>query len=114
MAVEDGYGVVGPVTPEVARALLDIAESSGLPPEAIRTTIGGFVAPVDVVSRYEESLGAEPEDEAEGAAEDADYPDATWKNDQIKAWADAHDVDLGESRKKADMLAAISTADKEE
>lgn len=107
MAVEDGYGVVGPVTPEVAQALLRIAEQSGLAPDSIRTTIGGFIAPVDVVKRYEEHLGAEPEGQS-------DVPDKSWNNAQIKEWAEAHDVDLGDATKKADMLAAISTADKEE
>jgi hypothetical protein len=106
MAMEDGYAAVGPVTPEVAQALLGIAESQGLSPDAIRTSIGGFIVPVDVAKRYEETLGAAPEEESE-------VPDETWKNADIKAWAEAHEVDLGEATKKADMIAAINATDKE-
>jgi hypothetical protein len=59
MALEDGYGLVGPQSPGVARALLDIADELDLPPEAIQTTAtGNFKAPVDVVKKYEETLAA--------------------------------------------------------
>jgi len=37
-------------------------------------------------------------------------PDDSWKNDQIKAWAAAHDVDLGGATNKGDMLAAIAAS----
>lgn len=112
MAIEDGYAAVGPVTPEVAQALLDIAESAGLPPDAVRTSIGNFIVPVDIATRYEETLGATAE--SAESSEESDAPDETWKNDQIKEWAQAHEVDLGDATKKADMLAAIRATDKEE
>lgn len=34
-------------------------------------------------------------------------PDESWKNDQIKEWAEAHNVDLAGATKKDDMLAVI-------
>ena len=113
MAIEDGYGLVGPQTPEVARALLDIADELDLPPDVIQTTAtGNFVVPVDVAKKYEEALGANPE--LVEADTESGEPDETWRNAQIKAWAEAQGVDLGEATKKADMLAAIRATDKEE
>ncbi|MEL4357040.1 MULTISPECIES: hypothetical protein [unclassified Luteococcus] len=35
-------------------------------------------------------------------------PDESWKNDDIKAYAESHGIDLGEAKTKADMLAAIN------
>jgi hypothetical protein len=37
-------------------------------------------------------------------------PTDVWTNAQITAWAAAHEVDLGDASKKADMLAAIEAA----
>lgn len=113
MALEEGYGLVGPKTAEVAQALLAAAASMNEDASVVRTVIGGFYAPVRVVKRYEESLGAKPEPVAE-SAEKSDFPDDSWKNADIKQWATAHGVDLGEATKKADMLAAIAATDKEE
>jgi hypothetical protein len=114
MAVEDGYGVVGPRSREVARALLDAAAAAGEDPSVVRTTIGGYIAPIKVVKKYEEGLGAAPEEEPEEEDEKSDFPDDSWKNADIKGWAEAHKVDLGDATKKADMLAAIRTAEQEE
>lgn len=36
-------------------------------------------------------------------------PDESWKNDDIKAYAESHGIDLGEAKTKADMLAAINS-----
>jgi hypothetical protein len=37
----------------------------------------------------------------------SDTPDKTWKNDELKAYADENGVDLGDATKKEDLLAAI-------
>jgi len=37
-------------------------------------------------------------------------PTATWKNDQLKAYAVKHDVDLGEAKKKDEILSALGVA----
>jgi hypothetical protein len=34
-------------------------------------------------------------------------PDKTWKNDDLKAYAAEHSIDLGDASKKEDYLAAI-------
>src|SRR5688572_22128109 len=83
-----------------------------LEPGVVRTTIGGYYVPVSLAKAYETTLGAKPEEPVE-ADEKSDFPDDSWKNADIKEWASAHEVDLGEATKKADMLAAIQ-AHKEE
>jgi len=110
------YGFVSPRSSAVARSLLDIAKSLGHEPGVVRTTIGGYYVPINVAKRYEEGLGAQPEDESvvEDAVEAASTPDESWTNADIKEWANAHEVDLGDATKKADMLAAIRETDKEE
>ena len=44
-----------------------------------------------------------------GSFPDGD-PSDDWKVDELRAWADAHDVDLDDAKKKADILAAIELA----
>jgi hypothetical protein len=106
------YGFVGPRSSAVASTLLGLAEKAGLEPGVVRTTIGGYYVPVSLAKAYETTLGAKPEEPVE-ADEKSDFPDDSWKNADIKEWASAHEVDLGEATKKADMLAAIQ-AHKEE
>jgi hypothetical protein len=100
-----------------AEALLAAAEKVGASVHDVRTTIRGYVVPDAVAAEYQRMLAGDSEPVAEepeeGPADDAS-PDQSWKNDDIKAWADAHEVDLGDATKKADMLAAIQAADTEE
>lgn len=106
------YGFVGPRSGEVARALLDLADKRGFDPSVVRATIGGYYVPVDVAKDYEQTLGAPaPQDEPEEEDEKSDFPDDSWKVADIKEWASAHEVDLGDATKKADILAAIRSAD---
>jgi hypothetical protein len=37
----------------------------------------------------------------------SETPDKTWKNDDLKAYAEEHSIDLGDAAKKEDYLAAI-------
>lgn len=37
-------------------------------------------------------------------------PSEEWKVSELRAWAEAHDVDLDDATKKADILAAIDLA----
>lgn len=114
--IEDGYGLAGPRSKEVAQALLAAAERVGEEAWTVRTTVGGYYAPIKVIREYERTLGAPAEDPKEEPEEvpTEGAPDDSWKNADIKTWADAHDVDLGGATTKADMLAAISTADTKE
>lgn len=105
------YGFVSPRSTEVAKTLLGLAESLGVEAWEVRATIGGYYVPEKVARKYEETLVAQkaaPKEDAEGPS-----PDESWKNADIKEWAEAHEVDLGDATKKADMLAAIQ-AHKEE
>lgn len=112
MALNDGYAFVGPKSPDTARALLETAASVNIEAWEVRTTVGGYIVPVKVAKKYEENLGAKPEPEVE-ADEKSDFPEESWKNAEIKEWATVHGVDLGEATKKADMLDAIRSAEKE-
>jgi hypothetical protein len=116
--MDDGYTFVSPKTPEVASALLDAAKASNEEPHVVRTATGGFIVPNKVAKKYEAGLGAGPEEDAteapaEEEEEQSSTPDDSWKNADIAAWAQDHGVDLGGATKKADMLAAILSADKE-
>ena len=108
----DDYGFVAPRSGEVARNLLALAEKQGLEPYVIRSTIGGYYVPRSVALAYEDSLGTPKEEPAE-ADEKSDFPDEAWKVADIKEWASAHEVDLGDATKKADILAAIRSAKEE-
>lgn len=116
MAIEDGYAFVSPGSPEVARALLEAADKAGLDSWVVRTTIGGFYVPEAVAKRYEKFLGAKEEDAPapeEVVDEAPAAPDESWKVADIRQWAEDNEVDLGGATKKADLLAAVASADKE-
>jgi hypothetical protein len=114
--MDDGYAFVSPKSSATARALLDAAKSLGLEASVVRSTMGGYYVPVSVSKKYETvSLGAQPEESAvEEDAGKSDFPDDSWKVAEIKKWAEDHEVDLGDATKKADILAAISSADTKE
>lgn len=100
---------------ETAEALLHAAEKVGLEPSVVRTTIRGYVVPVEVSDYYQRMVRGETEAVEEPVEEGpSGEPSESWKNDEIKAWAEAQGVDLGGATKKADMLAAIQAADTEE
>lgn len=103
-----------------AEALLAAAKTVGASVHEVRTTIRGYVVPDAVAAEYRRMLAGEtPAVEEEAVAEESveeksSFPDASWKNDDIKEWAESHGVDLGNATKKADMLAAIQSADTKE
>ena len=109
MSIPDGYGFVSPRGRDIARALLDAADSIDVDQTLILTQADGYLAPEDVVKAYEATLGAPTEKGDEGMA-----PDSSWKNADIEKYAADHSIDLGGAVKKADMLSAISAATKEE
>jgi hypothetical protein len=104
-----------------AEALLAAAATVGVEPYEVRTTIRGYIVPDAVAAEYNKMLAGDTEPVEEVAVEEPEEegppegePDGSWKNDEIKTWAEAHGVDLGGATKKADMLAAIQAADTEE
>lgn len=104
---------------ETAEALLHAAEKVGVDPTLVRTGAPGYIVPVEVSDYYQKMVRGETEEEPEeGPAEEEsaveDVPTEKWANPDIKAWAEAHGVDLGGATKKADMLAAIQAAGTEE
>lgn len=107
--IPDGWGFISGRSAETARAALDAADAAGYEASAVLTTHDGYLVPESVARAYEKALGAPDAD-----PEVEKTPDESWKNDEIKTWAEEHDVDLGDATKKADMLAAIRTADTKE
>lgn len=101
---------------ETAEALLHAAEKVGAAATEVRTGATGYIVPVAVSDYYQKMVRGEtePEEEVAPEPEKSSFPDDSWKNDDIKAWAEAHEVDLGNATKKADMLAAIQAADTKE
>lgn len=102
---------------KTAEALLHAASKVGVDPTEIRTGAVGYIVPVAVSDYYQKMVRGETEgvpEEGPLAEEPQGEPDESWKNDEIKAWAEAQGVDLGGATKKADMLAAIQAADTEE
>lgn len=107
---------------DTAEALLHAASKVGVEPFEVRTGTSGYIVPVAVSDYYQKMVRGETEEEPEeGPAEEGPAeeqpegePNESWKNDEIKTWAEAHEVDLGGATKKADMLAAIQAADTEE
>jgi hypothetical protein len=109
--IPDGYGFVAGRSREHAKAILAAAEAAGVDKALVQTVADGYLAPEAAVRQYEgKTLGADEEPE-KGPSE---VPDESWKNADIKTWAEDHGVDLGDATKKADMLAAISSADTKE
>lgn len=70
---------------------------------------------VDDLERFDRfNVGPAPEPEPE-PANSADVfpegaPEESWKVDELKAFADANGVDLGDATRKADILAALNAA----
>jgi hypothetical protein len=119
LAVDEGYLVPDAVLEAFHAALDDDyvapddftvgdgdAPGSATPPEDV-PPLDGYYSD----GPHEPGYAGPPED-PETAPEGA--PTSTWKNADIEAWAEANGVDLGGATKKADMLAAISSADTEE
>jgi hypothetical protein len=124
LAVDEGYLVPDAVLAAFHEAKGGAPEPQEEGEEGVDSAEGSAAAPEDIpkLDGYyspgpEEGSAALPESfepELEPQHGENDVPDDSWKNAEIKEWADAHDVDLGGATKKADMLAAISSADTEE
>src|SRR5678816_134215 len=81
-----------------AEALLAAADRVGVQPYEVRTTIRGYVVPDAVAAEYADGSEVEVGDDGIPVVYDK-TPDESWKNDEIKAWAEAQGVDLGGATK---------------
>jgi hypothetical protein len=115
------FTTITPRSRATAEALLVAADKLGLPRAQVRTSIRGYIVPDAVAAEYRKMLAGETEPIEPEVSEPEEVaplregsPDGTWKNEEIKAWAEAHEVDLGGATKKADMLAAVQATDTEE
>jgi len=105
--IPEGYGIIAGRSRKNAQAALAAAAAAGVDPAEVKAVTGGYQVPDAVLAAFHEAI--------DGTADDAEAtPTSDWKNAEIKDWAAAHEVDLGDATTKADMLAAIAAANKEE
>lgn len=109
--IPEGYGIIAGRSRATAQAALDAAVAAGVPISEIRAVNEGYVVPLSVLDAYT-GVGDDEETAAAAvpAADVADVPNPEWRNTDIRAWAEEHQVDLADATKKADMLAAIAAA----
>lgn len=109
--IPEGYGLIAGRSRATAQAAIAAAIKAGFNPREVTAVKEGYVVPLAVLDTYT-GVGDDTETAAAAVpvADVADAPTSEWKNADIRAWADAHDVDLGDATKKADMLAAIGAA----
>lgn len=55
--IPEGHAFVEPRNPDTARALLEAAESLDLEAGVVRTQQGGYIAPTEVVEKYQATVG---------------------------------------------------------
>lgn len=108
--IPEGYGIIAGRSRKNAQAALDAAVAAGLEPSAVKAVQDGYLVPEAVLDAFHEAAGTPAEPDVPGDV----YPTSDWKNAEIKSWAEANKVDLGDATTKADMLAAIAAANKEE
>jgi len=105
--IPEGYGIIAGRSTKNAQAALAAAATAGVDPLEVTAVTGGYLVPDAVLAAFHEAI--------DGAADDAEAtPTSDWKNAEIKEWAAAHDVDLGDATTKADMLDAIASANEKE
>jgi len=100
--IPEGFGIIAGRSRVNAQAALDAADAAGVPRSQVKAVKDGYLVPDAVLVAFHEAS-------AEQAATEP-TPTSDWKNADIEAWAEAHDVDLGDATKKADMLDAIASA----
>jgi hypothetical protein len=101
--IPEGFGIIAGRSRKNAQAALDAAKAAGVDPSEVKAVAGGYQVPDAVLAAFHEAI--------EGTADDAEAtPTSDWKNAEIKDWAKAHEIDLGDATTKADMLAAIDAA----
>lgn len=114
--IPEGEAFVEPISGETARGLLAAAEELGLGPEAVRTQQGGFLAPAEVVEKWQEGdtgdaeittrqdveTAAAEENAEAGKANEAPAASAS-KADWV-AYAEANGYDASEDLTKAQLI----------
>jgi hypothetical protein len=102
-AIPEGYGVIAGRSSKNARAALAAATAAGVDPTEVVAVKDGYLVPDAVLAAFHEAI--------DGTADDAEAtPTSDWKNAEIKDWAAAHEIDLGDATTKADMLDAIAAS----
>lgn len=84
-------------------------------PETHQTVslLAGDDVPAWATGMVGEHLIGSASDESKDASLPEGEPSEDWKGDQLKAYAEAHNVDLGSAKTKAEIVAAIDSASDE-
>lgn len=120
----------GPRSRENARLLLDTAKGLGLGPQVVRTQVGGYLVPEEVVDKINEAVVAEAErlaaEEAEAEAERqraAEEEEKAKADSEVKrpsqadskadwlAYAQAKGVEVTDENTKAEIVEAVKKAE---
>lgn len=124
--IPEGHGIIAGRSSANARAALAAAEAAGVDTSEVLAVREGYLVPDAVLDAFHAAAAGEPADVTyiDGSKPETGddgipvveelTPTSDWKNADIEQWASDHGIDLGGATKKADMLAAISTADTKE
>jgi len=107
--IPEGFGIIAGRSRVNAQAALDAADTAGVARSLVKAVPEGYLVPDAVLAVFHGESDADGEEQSAEAA-----PTSDWKNAEIKDWAAAHDLDLGDATTKADMLAAIAAANEKE
>jgi hypothetical protein len=104
--IGEGDAFVEPISADTAKGLLAAAEELELGPEVVRTQLGGFLAPVEVVEKWQEGDTGDAEVTIPGAEPDAEDgpPAASASKADWEAFAVAQGYDAEEGLTKAQLI----------
>jgi hypothetical protein len=113
--IGEGEAFVEPISADTAKGLLAAAEELELDPGVVRTQLGGFLAPAEVVEKWQEGDTGDaqvttPEDAAQAAADanaeaaDDGRPAASASKADWEAYAVDNGYDADEGLTKAQLI----------
>jgi hypothetical protein len=104
--IPEGFGIIAGRSRVNAQAALDAADTAGVARSQVKAVPEGYLVPDAVLDAWHEATEGPVEPDV---PEDV-TPTSDWKNAEIKDWAAAHEIDLGDATTKADMLDAIAAS----
>lgn len=117
------HAFYGPRSRANARLLLDAAKALGIHPREVRTQMGGYLVPEEVVDYINRDLDIQDEDD-KGGTDETPVPVDTAKHTPDRpstadpkadwlAYAQAIGLDVTDENTKADIVAAAKKAEEE-
>lgn len=108
-------GFYGPRSRANARLLIDTAKALGLSTRVVKTQMGGYSVPVEIIDAINADLEIKEEaNEVETTEEQGDQPKRPGQNDPKADWltyAQATGLDVTEDSTKAEIIDAVKKAE---